>query len=469
MKNDDFKNNMQKQLDGLRFKPSEKVWPQVKEQLQKDKRRSRIIFFCFFIAGLIISGGLVTFINSSSQKKIADAGKIAKPEIKIENKLLPDATNEKQLDKSADFNSVDRIRKKTAVQLKEQDNAIVSSVQKIIKTQSKIKMMVNAPMLPSADDDKNINKLKNKSDGKNEIRNFNDIAKNNAPPQTIVVKIPSIDTVRELTLSQKKVLAIAPPDDSTKNKKPAIANKKKIKSPWIFSAVAAFGESNIGNGFTLNINDNKSFAYDAGAITNPAPNNSLPNVQPVFKKGFAFSIGFEAEKKIKKYFSFVTGLEYHYLSSSFLTGQSNDSLNALAQGRYYYSQGSSKNYTNNFHFIAIPVGIKATLFDKKSLSADINAGVNIMQLLSTNALLYDTAARLYYADKNIFNKTQLALIAGLQLNYKFKKGFTIGAGPQFMHTITALGNEYNYSKKYFKVWAIKAKINLNKRRGSVQR
>lgn len=465
MKNEHFKNSMQEQLAGLRFEPSEKVWPQVKKQLEKEKRKRGIIFFWLMLAGLIISGGLVTFINSSLKNKTIIRGTATKAVIKIKSKLLQNTANEKLSAEAADVNGRNSFSKKTTVELNKQAEETTLSPQKIIKIDDKTKAAVYPPSLTN-DGEKNISLSRNKPVNNNEVKNFNDFKENNTAEETGITKIQSIDTGKLTKLTDKEDNVINRTADYSKDYQVSQKKKNKIKSPWIFSVAAALGESNIGNGFTLGINGNgekAAYDYAASAINTP-PQNGLPNMSSAFKKGLAFNVGFGLERKINKRFSFITGLNYSYLSSSFLTGQRLDSVIAVSQVRILYRPGLSAAYTNKFHFISIPVGIKTNLFVKNNFSADLNAGISLMHLLSTNALLYDTAAKLYYYDKSIFNKTQLAINAGLQLNYKVKPGLTIGAGPQFTHTITSLGNGYNYSNKYFKVWVLKAKVILNKKR-----
>jgi hypothetical protein len=131
--------------------------------------------------------------------------------------------------------------------------------------------------------------------------------------------------------------------------------------------------------------------------------------------------------------------------------------------KHAYFWGSSQSYINQFHFISIPAGLQTRLFTKNNFSADVNAGIDLMQLITTNALIYDTTLKLYYNKKSVFTAMQLSLYAGFQVNYELKNKLMLSAGPQFTQGFTPVGGSYNYSNKYFRMWALQVKYQLNKK------
>jgi hypothetical protein len=469
MKNDNFKNQVQDELAGLSFQPSEKVWPEVKRRLEKDKRRRGFIFFWVLLGGLLLSGGLITFINSGSKNSSTVTSAKQKSELEIQNELTQNTVANNNDSTITDINVPgDSSKKQNTVFYKEENEVAVVPLKKSVKTKSKTAIAIKAPALIKDDGGKdNVNVLKAQpvSDENESIIPGNTVE---LPIQkeTSVVKIEPADT-NEISVVKSRPDTVNKKDGDTGIvKSKSRVEKKKLKQPWVFGAELALGSGNIGKGFTLGVNGNSEKSlFDNGAYTAGPPSQvALPNVASAFKTGAAFNIGFIAERNISKRFSFVTGINYQYLSTSVLTGHSFDTvISSAAQGSRVYRQGFTKSYLNKFHFIALPAAVKVNLFAKNKFSANVNAGINIMQLLATNALLYDSSVRSYYSNKNIFNKTLVSVSAGMQLNYRLNNGFLIAAGPQFMHSVSPIGNGYNYSNRYFKIWAVKAKILLNKK------
>ena len=464
MKNDNFKNQVQEELDGLWFEPSDKVWPGVRRQLEKEKQKRRIIFFWVLLGCLLLSGGLITYFNSSLKNKEIAATTI-KSENKTQNITVENILTESNDTVTAYYKVADSFLQKQMLASRKTNDTNSIATQKLIKIKSKTAIVVKVPGLVK--DVSGKNKITTVSS--NPVSQEDDIAvteKNIEVPENNFTKTASADTndiavvVNNPDTINKKIR-----DTAIVKSKPAIP-KKKQKHPWLFGIEMGLGVSNIGNGFTLGIDGNsKKSLFDNAAYTTGPPSQAvLANAPSVFKKGAAFNAGFIAERKIGKHFSLVTGINYKYLSAGILTGQGFDTvINSLQDRSTAYRQGSVKSYLNKFHFIGIPVSAKINLFAKNNFSTDVNMGINIMQLLTVNALLYDSSVRFYYYNKSVFNKTQLAFGAGVQLNYRLNNNFLIAAGPQFIHSITETGKGYNYSDKYFKIWAVKAKILFNKK------
>lgn len=468
MKNDNFKNQVQDELTGLSFQPSEKVWPEVKRRLEKDKRRRGIIFFWVLLGCLLLSGGLITYINSGSKNSSTVTSAKQKSELKIQSEPSENTIAKNNHNTITDINtSGDSSKKQNTVFDKGENDITAAAVKKSVKTKSRTAITIKAPALVKDGAGKNnVNVLK--------AQPVSDENENIIPRNTVELPIKKETNVVNIEPSDTNAITAVKSRPDTVNKKtgdtgivkskPEVAKKKK--QPWIFGAEIALGSGNIGKGFTLGVNGNSEKSlFDNGAYTAGPPSQVvLPNVASAFKTGAAFNIGFIAERNISKRFSFVTGINYQYLSTSVLTGQSFDTvISSAAQGSRVYRQGFTKSYLNKFHFIALPAAVKVNLFAKNKFSADVNAGINIMQLLATNALLYDSSVRSYYSNKNIFNKTLVSVSAGMQLNYRLNNIFLIAAGPQFMHSVSPIGNGYNYSNRYFKIWAVKAKVLLNKK------
>jgi hypothetical protein len=487
MENNNFKRQVQEQLADLHFRPSEKVWDGVEQQLKNEKRRRRVIFYWFLLAALISSGILITYFNAPSKNNTTATEKITEYNNKTtakNNATIPvnhqatsptlsakDITKATTIDKT---NNVNSQPEKANASVKTEDEEWAAPAQKNITIKERNNITVKKPVINNTEDIAVNSISADKPIADNDIKMPDATAAGKLQKEVAATVIESVVTkpvtINATDSSIKKIT-----DTLTVNRAVAV-KARKIKFPWKLGAVANFGVSNIGNRFTLGINGGQeSKAYDnvSGAPANYAQSN-LPNAPSVFKRGRAFSAGVQAEKKIGKRFSIVTGIGYNYLSASVLTGQALDSAINIYGGngaglfnsnldRTAYRQGVLQSHVNQFHFINIPVYLKADMATKNRFSAGVYGGISVMQLVAVKALLYDTASRSYYYNKNNFNKTQLAVNAGIQFNYAFKNGIVISSGPQFMHTITPLSNINIYNNKYFRVWALQAKINLSKK------
>lgn len=471
MSNDNLKNNVQDELAQLSFQPSENVWPQVKKQLEKEKRKRGIIFF-WLLFGLLLTGGFLGYFNTSLKNKtiVTTIKPNNKFENKTENKTEKETISTTTIDKkkitATDVNTIDSFFTKPTIITDNIDETIATAKKRSIKTKSKTLLFVKAPA------------VEKDFVGKNKITTIN--SQPESIKDEIVVATPTKDSslVNEKSMEQfeltkidtivitdtKLSMVVKKNNDTILQKSKLVVQKSKIKIPWLFGIDMEVGLSNIGNGFTLGIDGNsEKSVLDNAVYTTAPPLRAAPNTASGFKKGTAFSIGLVAERKINKRFSFITGINYQYLSASILTGQKFDTAITTSQSGAIYRQGSINTYLNKFHFITIPVMLNANVFTKNKFGINVNIGIAVTQLLSTNALLYDTTVKLYYQNKSIFNKTQLVFNAGLLLNYTLNNNVIITAGPQFTHNLTTIGNSYNYSNRYFKVWAVKAKIMLNKK------
>ncbi|HEX6848590.1 MAG TPA: outer membrane beta-barrel protein, partial [Chitinophagaceae bacterium] len=140
------------------------------------------------------------------------------------------------------------------------------------------------------------------------------------------------------------------------------------------------------------------------------------------KPGFGFQAGAFVQRQLSSRTSLSFGLQYGYYSNVLHIGTRRDSLinnnrfaSALDAGAnsVYNAGGETIKYTNQYHFIELPLNFQWQLNKNKTKPFVWSAGFTVGQLLSTNAIMYDTAFNgIYYQNKKLLNKTQFSLTTG---------------------------------------------------------
>ncbi len=268
------------------------------------------------------------------------------------------------------------------------------------------------------------------------------------------------------TSATKQPIAITAGKDSTVvAKKKTSPGKKKIQ--WGISAGA--GISGISNGL---FSDNKSYAA-ANSITNGG--NYTPGiVRPSdVKQGASFSVGLIIRKPLGATYSLLTGLQYNYYSTHIEVGNKVDRTTSITQNTptgfvnrdvasYYTSVSINQQpYTNNYHYIELPVLIEKQLGNKSRFSID--AGISVSQFLGSNALHYDASRTIYYKDNALFNKTQLNLLAGVSWRFLQRKNFSLSVSPNIKYGATNFLNKDVYDNKHLFVAGVGMQLFFGKK------
>ena len=160
------------------------------------------------------------------------------------------------------------------------------------------------------------------------------------------------------------------------------------------------------------------------------------------KPGFSFDAGFLAERVLSNKFSLRGGLRYHYFSNTIETGAHSDSTVTVYTNSTttyvtngYYSNGNAKFYTNQYHFIEVPISVQYRIMQKGKIILFTDAGVSVGQMIATNALHFDNSTGTYYQKMSLFNKTQVS--ATLGVNAGFYRGRSlIQVGPEVQYGLT---------------------------------
>ncbi len=458
MENNNFKKNVQDQLSGLRFQPSGKVWPEVAARLKKEKRRRTLIISWLLLAVLLLGGVLLPYIHHVTEhKNTAQKNMSADPAAAT---ILQDGVQQQESHTPAPADNLPQRSDSIAGTAEQAALMMTAAAQR--KKHFPGKTSMHSTPATAAEIMDTTAFIKNTTDNINEdLQGSTVVMPAATAPETTSADIQiTADTI---------VPAIITTDVRDKKNTDTIKQivSKAVKKmpeakPWVYSISTDWGLSNIGKGIGMQGNPAGRMIY-SNPLSSGIVQGGTAFIPTSFKKGFAFAAGLTASKKISTHLSLQTGLHYQYLTAVSFTGSNYDSAMALPGIATAYRPGNSEKYINQFHFISIPIGLQVRIFSKSRLSGGVNAGAKLMQLISTNAISYDTALKLFYHQSNVFNKTQLAFYAGLQVNYALTKNTIISAGPQLLQGISQAGKRNNYSGQYVKMWALRLSWLLNKK------
>ena len=481
-----FEKQVQQEMLGFKIKPSEEVWTKVEERIRKKKRRR--IFFILFFAGLALLGywqrdllfsekvtvitetvsvpqeneSTVDSIKNSIPGNINQADPVKKNIEKSKNVLTK---NEKQPDmvkeKIIPGKKVMRINK--------------SADEVVIKTNQVLEKPVSFQIKSIIDEPKEIKILKDSS-----VVKINAATKTTDSIEIAAVKIDtaipkeiekiSNSIVKTENKVQKDPIQKPEPIDSIQKselKTDTMAATKKqpaISKKWKWGVLVTPGISSFVNqAFLFSANKSADFnnSPSSGGVTVPQP--ARPSKR---ESGFALQLGGFVKRNISRKAQLSLGLQYSFYSDHILIGGRRDSiLNYTPQSmtlndasRVYGTANSFNNYTNHYHFIELPVELHVQLNKNPDKPFFLDMGFIAGQLISTNALVYDTAfGGIYFDGKKQLNKTQFSLTSGFSWTISSKK-ILWSIGPLInVHLNRLLDNSFE-SEKYLFMPGIRTKI-----------
>lgn len=482
MRESEFERKVQEQLDELHLRPSASVWPQVEKELQRKKRR-RVAFYLSMLAGIGLLGyfSFIFLSNNNSGGAITNRQQSPSP--------VTDQTAEGN--KSGTTTTTTTINTVTADQspsttetlvdqqsANETKSAIPSAINnksqqpqetlpgKLIYNQKPARVETRDPLVitqkaPSVKkttpaEEENITIIKD--------QDIPVIAGNETDRSIATKKQEEKDTAITAADSVRKKDSAVAKTEVPEKEEPVIATSKKEpgksrKVRWGFdlSAGVSLSRDNAlslpsGNkalaDFVQAVDYSLNSAPVSGGSGNPFASPPVRPPSPV-EAGVGFKAGLVAEVKLTERSSLLTGLRYTYLSETIRVGSYTDtviasSYNQTANGLqvrtvngYYGPQTHRRR--NNYHFIELPVSYQVQLNKGKKMQVLWNGGLSAGYLLTTNAVVYDTAARgIYYKDKKAFNKLHLNVISGLSFRFGDKNKLQWSVGPEFSMDMTRL-------------------------------
>ena len=490
MPENEFEKKVSSEMQELRFRPSENVWLRVEERIKKKKKR-RIFVVIFLLAGLALLGYWQRSNLFGEQK------------IDIAKTALKDSTEDKQ--KENNSQSTNEINNSSAIK----KDAETTKSEETKNTNDKSvndKLTDDRPVVDKKDiavSKNEINKPKKNNEGVNGKPGSVKNKKSNKPAVSIaivsanpkrkngVVDDPSKDlktnsesTTKQAEVDQSEEIPVESKIDSakavigeqekdtttkkdtllkaepTKDPAPKFTKKDLSEKKWKWGLHVTPGISSL-NDNSISFGGLKSadaFAYQnptgSGTATPPPVRQEPSEV----KAGFAFQIGGFAQRQLSSRTSFSLGLQYGYYSNVLHIGNTRGPFNsnALFSGvldrnanQVYNAGGDTMKYTNHYHFIELPFLFQWQLNKNKAKPFTWSIGFSVGQLISSNAIMYDTAFNgVYYKNKSQLNKTQFSLSTGFSWTIANSKNIQWKLGPVAdLHLSKLIDNPFE-SKRY---------------------
>lgn len=496
MEQNNFEKNVQQKLDELKIPPSDAVWENVEKRIGKKHKDRKVIFILIFLLLFILSAGYWLFNSGKNSQRNQPVSNLIKSDSKQTNNydsslsksVISSANNSEKRDletvtakKSKTEASQqspiykgdsgqNRITKKHRRLVKEdafksKEKALNSSENKSVNSNG---TLLNGRQTNNEENEivlNNSNNLSVKKPNASEIENGNE---NIDSTNNIQNKISNDSLLNQLK-SKKISKEIVAKDDSSLKKH----SEKKQKNRWAFGLSFSGGASLIGESL-LGINNRNSTYFQSSPITSGSGgigNGGTPSsyAPSAIENSFAFIGGAFMEKTISAKGKISLGISYRYFSLINKVGNRVDtsitfpSQNFSSSGGLYNSINNANTYRNNFHYLEIPVLLNLQLGKSKTLPVFWDAGINISQLISSNALQFTSNPGLYYNDNSLFNKTQIGLQTGFSAILFSNTKNPVSIGPYFIYNTSKLANEGLYGGKHFSFIGIKTEILFGKK------
>lgn len=450
MEQNNFEKLVQQKLDELKIPPSESVWADVEKRIGKKDKDRKLIFILFFLIVFVLSGGYwLLNLSKNSQKKNQQVSNVITTESGSKSTNNQDSSFLKfKMTAGNNYWNIDSASAST----RNGKNSGKQKPRKLVESEFKLKGNYSKET-NNQDSEIALNTRSKLIEEKPDIfvienENASDISKNK-----IQNKIKSNSSLNQLKTEKTTKKLIVKMDSSIKR-----SSMNLHKNPLILGITFSGGTSLIGENF-LERNNQLADLY-AGIPLGGIPYYYSPSA---IKNSTAFIAGVFVEKNISPKIKFLLGISYKYFSLINTVGNKIDSSLSpspqyLSFSNAYGSGNSSHSYRNNFHYLEVPVSFELQLNKNKKLPLSLNAGINVSQLIVSNALQFQPNTGLYYNNNSMFNKTQFGIHTGLSVTLLSAKKTALTIGPYFYYSATRLANQGLYEKKHFSFIGIKTEI-----------
>ena len=297
-----------------------------------------------------------------------------------------------------------------------------------------------------------------------------------ADSTALTMTVPADSVNKEATqVKQPEVQILA-----TTPKKEQIVRQKRNRWQWGVQAEGGYTgvtQDGLFGGLFSFLNRNNSVEKVADlTLSSPAPSNGMQNnyapqfPRPVNKPseitmGPSFALGGFVQRTLSRRFTLAIGLQYAYLSTRTVVGAKFDSTRAVNRApatsqlvSSYYDANNTENYTNQYHFIEIPVTLHTKLNKGMRMPLVWDLSVSAARMIGTTALHYDGLGGVYYKDNNLFNKTQWIIATGFNVGLFQKSKHPIAVGPSVRYNMTSLlKKDYNTGQH---LWSAGLKVSM---------
>jgi hypothetical protein len=476
----EFEKNVRKEMAEFKLQPSGDVWLKVEERLHEKKRKRRVIFFILFssIALLVAGYGIYHFSAKNPKPGITNklSGQVGTAVNSTKEKqndvaIEPNSRQEKKVqnkthaaEKVKDVPDHKRQENETKKLSTAQNNFHITPVKKIERTAD----LKQTEML-KADNNKNVAiESDNEKPSAEQNKNVNDTIQKTVAKQ---IEINAVTHLADTAGSTSK----EPQNEVAASEHKNVPEKKKDSKKITWGIDISFGSSTITED-RFSFDNSKSLAdmqYGTpGNSTGGQPGN-YHGPQSQNKSSFAFKTGVTARKNISPRSSLSVGIAYSYLADKITVGakQYSNQYQNNSVAPYYMnvssqqSSSSQQTYTDQFHFIELPVIYHWRMTKNRGHFLSLDAGISPSYLLASNALVYDTTlGGIYYSDKSLIQKAHFNIVSGLSYQFGINKNVRFSLGPQVSFDLTKVFKSEFDHRKYFLFTGINAGVFFEKKR-----
>ena len=483
-----FEKDVHQKLDELKITPSESVWLSVKARIRTKRDRKWPLITLVFLAFLLAAGYYFlstqtenTLTSTSPSEIIRDVDKPKSDPNSVENKDHFQA----QTDRKVGGSSESDLQESGTT---ERNQIIANDEERTFADRSTSLALDPQNSVASADSKKNILR-KSHSQGKptqpstavpepgsrqtssqdiSVAEDFN-LGKQSGilPMQTYLDQLPDIEIYKAESLNASSVGGIKYPTPSEKAMVDIALTPKDVddnaKKKWSVGFYAGAGITHVGNRF-LGLGP----AVSADLLNSQNLNNSGGG--PYFSASkvrldLGYAAGVFLEKEILKSSSISFGMNFKELNTSNFVGRKNDSTALGTPTAYVDARNSSvtQQYRNTFRFIELPLQFNTQILNSGRFGILGTGGITISQMVSSDALQFNTVQGNYYYDNSLLNKTQIGIYTALSAIVIRNQNLSIVTGPFLNYHVSRIANEGIYNKAHFVFAGLQTRIVFQKK------
>jgi hypothetical protein len=242
---------------------------------------------------------------------------------------------------------------------------------------------------------------------------------------------------------------------------PEIAlQKKHARKRWTISINSSVGLAGVStsalaifNGAKAGVHQTLVFDNTFGtAASSPTAARSnlrsvvVPDAPSKVRRNIGFSTGIALNKKMSTRVGLSSGLQYTQISTLTAVGRKVQSASSPAPEFYLNNSLATKDYLTRYHILEVPLSLSWQVLPQTPLK--LNAGMAMGYLLSTNALQYDNAMNIYYANESLYKPLQVSALAGFDYTLTKKGKHALSLGPKVQFQLSNLLKKKMYGQQH---------------------
>ena len=472
----------QEKFKDFEVKPPEKVWKNIKIELEeKDKNRTLIPFWWKLsgIAAALIIGGFVIKNNFTTKGATINNVVIQSENVSDKNKIGTESTTKSSIGKGSNINNNTVVKsEKTLNQndensnflnkiIVEEENSISDKIQKTKAAQSTYLKQIIKQKSSKNNFFRNINN----QNQQNQIANINlenGLEKETALKQNPISEEKSNPIANNTNIENQENNILEVQKDSTKNVVAASNELQKIldekdkkiiktikQNKWqITTNVAPIYLGSTANGspldekFDKNVKEYKtSLSYGLGV-------NYNINKRFAIKSGInKLSLDYNTNDII--FFADIQNSKMQNVTPT----QNNAKVRVENKSQMIIPEDNTNNSVNNGYinqklgYIEIPLEMSYKIIDKK-FGISINGGLSTLLLNENKISVVSPDYNIYFGEANNLNKMHFSTNIGLGFKYKLYKSLHVNLDPTFKYQIkTFTNNTGNFKPYYFGIYS----------------